>query len=356
MYREVKANPNSGHKLSTWISRRPESKLESFHDNLSHFASCGMRNTLCDSLNLCGTARYNLQIRHKIRLSQRSEEERNKMPVGWEEVVSYYNHSELAYVNALARDAGTDHVPFKDTEILVDDNGERFFSEYLNKNLPTPQQESDRCQCCKCATNEIPLLHENVVFSAKPPATTSPPPKLPPSPKQIEKRQSLPVDEPRWQPINPCQQSVPEQPQQQWIVAKPPIEPNFIYVPHTTATMWPANQMPLPGFQWMPPQPTHQQQAMCLPALPWMPPQPTPQQQEMCLLTLPLMPPQPTQQQMYSANTVSNGGFRCNKYFLWYISHNRKGRPPPHEHQCLDRIQYKRDMHLGQETNSSIQM
>ncbi|KAG7342177.1 hypothetical protein IV203_007269 [Nitzschia inconspicua] len=170
--------------------------------------------------------------------------------------------------------------------------------------------------------------------------------------KQSEKLHSSNVT-PRWQSSNPCQQSVPEQPQQQWIVAKPPIEPNFIYVPHTTATMFPTNQMPLPGFQWMPPQPTHQQQEMCLLTLPRMPPQPTQQQQEMCLLTLPRMPPQPTQQQMYSANTVTNGGFCCNKYFFWYISHNRKGRPP-HDHQCLDRIQYKRDMRLGQETNSSI--
>lgn len=67
MYFTVPANPNSPHQLPQYLSRRVESKLEYFHDNLSHFANCGMRSSLCDNLNLCGMARYNLAMRHKLR-------------------------------------------------------------------------------------------------------------------------------------------------------------------------------------------------------------------------------------------------------------------------------------------------
>ncbi|KAG7357606.1 hypothetical protein IV203_002294 [Nitzschia inconspicua] len=334
MYREVKANPRSLHQLSTWISRRPESKLESFHDSLSHFGNCGMGSTLCDSLNLCGTARYNLNIRHKLRLSQMSKAQRIKIPALWEEVVSYLNHCELAYVNALARDAGTDHVPFKDTEILVADTGERFFSKYLEE-VPTQQEVLDWCQCHKCAANEIPLWHESAATSRKWEKTTmTAPPTAPLSPKQKENRQSFPVDAPLRQSNNPGQQLVPEQPQQQWHVKKlvqPPIQPNFTYIPHETITMWPTQGVTFQPMTWIPPQLPQQQ--MSLPPFPW-------------------MAPQQPQQQMYHACTVPKHKFCCSRYYLWYSNHNRKGRPP-HEHQCRDRMQSKREMCLGQEQTSA---
>ena len=64
MYQTILPNPNSTHQLTEYLSLRGESKLEVFHDRFAHFANCGMRESLADSLNLAGTARYNLTIRH----------------------------------------------------------------------------------------------------------------------------------------------------------------------------------------------------------------------------------------------------------------------------------------------------
>jgi hypothetical protein len=117
---------------------------------------------LADSLNLAGTARYNLAIRHRLRLAKLNPYQREKhAPVYWEGIVSFYNHSELAFINQLAQDAGATSLPFKWVEPLIADNGERFFSEYLKS--PVYQKEyknnplTDRCQCNKCALNPISI-------------------------------------------------------------------------------------------------------------------------------------------------------------------------------------------------------
>ena len=176
MYMTVPANPNSQHQLPQYLSRRAESKLESFHDNLSHFSNCGMRRSLCDNLNLCGTARYNLAIRHKIRLTRKNTEQeaasRKHIPSAWEDIVPYPNHSELHYINTLAREAGVDQMPFADVEPLPADNGERFFSEYIVDINPSKQQYDslDRCLCNLCRgimPTKIPPQQNNQQASAQ---------------------------------------------------------------------------------------------------------------------------------------------------------------------------------------------
>jgi len=67
-------NPNSGHGLPEHLSHRGESNLEAFHLMLAHLSNNGMRETLADDLNPTGTARHNLTIRHKIRLSRTTDE------------------------------------------------------------------------------------------------------------------------------------------------------------------------------------------------------------------------------------------------------------------------------------------
>jgi len=138
MYDEIHPNPNSRHNLIEYLSRRGESKLEAFHDRASHFGNSGMRDSLADSLNLCGTARFNLTIRHKRSLiGSRNEkpvsaEERRRMPAAWEVIVPYDNHSELQYINQLAKQAGATTIPFPKAETLPPDNGERFFFRILD--------------------------------------------------------------------------------------------------------------------------------------------------------------------------------------------------------------------------------
>ena len=168
MYDEILPNPNSPHGLSEFLSRRGESNLEAFHLMLAHFANTGMRETLADNLNLAGTARYNLAIRHKLKIARLSTNTeryaaRAKIPAAWETVVPFSNHTELAYINSLATEAGhSNAVPFPNAEPLLEDNGERFFSEYLTwlKETKPKQDENDMCLCLVC----------------QPSSTASPPP------------------------------------------------------------------------------------------------------------------------------------------------------------------------------------
>jgi len=114
-----------------------------------------MRETLADNLNLTGTARHNLSIRHKIRQSRLTDEnsmrQRSRIPAAWESVVSYYNHTELTHINQLAQTAGC-RPPFDFVETLVEDTGEVFFSEYLRwlKSERPKQDANDLCLCIKC--------------------------------------------------------------------------------------------------------------------------------------------------------------------------------------------------------------
>ena len=126
MYDKILPHPNSKHQLIEYISKRGESKLESFHDMLAHFANSGMRDTLSDNLHLAGTARYNLSIRHKRHLMTLEKTKRSAIPATWEKIVPYWNHSELTYVNKLATAVGCPP-PFPKAETLNNDTGERFF-------------------------------------------------------------------------------------------------------------------------------------------------------------------------------------------------------------------------------------
>jgi hypothetical protein len=152
MYDCIKPNPNSEHQLTEYLSKRGESKLEAFHDRFAHFANSGMRRSLVDNLNLCGTARrYNLTIRHKQSfLSNTDKEERIRIPASWEKVVAYYNHSELWYVNGLAASVGVKNLPFPNAKILPADTGECFFSDYLDVLPGSRFDDYDCCICPRC--------------------------------------------------------------------------------------------------------------------------------------------------------------------------------------------------------------
>jgi hypothetical protein len=167
MYDEIPPHPNSKHGLTEYLSKRGESKLESFHDRLTHFANSGMRNSLADNLCLAGTARWNLNIRHKRGLISLAVNQRKAIPAAWEKTVAFYNHSELWYVNWLA-DAVKVTPPFPNAEILPKDNGERFFSEYLTSWLrgPTPKRVGllGQCLCALCCAptaTTLPVVANN---------------------------------------------------------------------------------------------------------------------------------------------------------------------------------------------------
>lgn len=161
MYDCILPNPNSKHQPKEHLSKRGESKLESVNDRMSNFVNTGMRADLADSLNLMGTARFNLAIRHKrafigigatttpdtdTRLAQRRQ-----IPAGWEKVLPFFNHSELQCVNKLAQ-AVSLASPFPSAEVLQNDTGERFFSQHVSTIKPTSGacNKHGLCSCREC--------------------------------------------------------------------------------------------------------------------------------------------------------------------------------------------------------------
>jgi hypothetical protein len=153
-----------------WMSISHGFNLESFHLMLAHFGNSGMRDSLADNLNLTGTAWYNLSIRYKLQLArEESTTKRSRIPAAWETVVSYFNHSELSYINTLAKAAGMQDVPFVLVEALGKDTGERFFSGYLDW-LATVQPKTDPKDMCLCSICSSVTLPANIM-----PAKTMPP-------------------------------------------------------------------------------------------------------------------------------------------------------------------------------------
>ena len=73
MHVTIPPNPSSKHKLVAYLSLRGESKLEGFHGELAHYGNGGMKPELADSLNLMGTARHNVRVRHKLLLAKKGE-------------------------------------------------------------------------------------------------------------------------------------------------------------------------------------------------------------------------------------------------------------------------------------------
>jgi hypothetical protein len=249
MYREIKPKPNSKHQLSIWISLRGESALESFHDNLANYANNGMNNNLADILNLMGTARYNLAIRHKLRIADKRQEERQTgMPVAWETVVPHWNHTELNHINQLATSLHLDP-PFTDVEALPPDNGERFFSEYLpiRRAIVASVSEhplNDRCQCQKCGLNTIRIVGDTSIIQLPPTPIAR---RKPPPPSVTVTRPTAAPAAPQRQPT--VYQSPPRpQPMQQQLYLPPPA---FMF-----------QQQPY-QHSWQPPQPRTQQQFCC---------------------------------------------------------------------------------------------
>jgi hypothetical protein len=166
MYTPMSPSPHSTHGLNTFICHRVESRLEGFHEPLSNFANSNMSSNLADILNLIGTTRYNCNVRQKLLLIKLSAEEKKRIPSHCLLVPMHYNHSELLLVNSNAKSLGLEP-PFQNVQILPPDNGERFFSEYLqeqkarNQNI-TSHVNNDRCQCPSCAGNPVQLLHEQI--------------------------------------------------------------------------------------------------------------------------------------------------------------------------------------------------
>jgi hypothetical protein len=257
MYRKIPATPCTKHGLPEYVSLRCESKLEGFHDPLSNFANSGMAASLCDTLNLSGTAGFNVKIRHRLEMAEMAANEpassRPNIPSFWSNNPSFTNHCELAYANDLAVAAIYPVVPFPSARPLPPDNGERFFSQYLIEE--TQRQESipenplnDRCHCPKCGGNSEELNHHEwpAMEIEKPQESRQLQVEVPMAPQRFVRPRLLPP--PLQQNPMPMMARIePMPPMFQWAV--PQIQPNW----GITQTQRPKAQQQVccePFLQW----------------------------------------------------------------------------------------------------------
>ena len=322
MYDVIQPNVNSKHQLPEYLSRRGESCLESFHGMLAHFGNCGMRTTLADNLNLTGAARYNLVIRHKRRLIALTSENtaREKITAACEGIVSFFNHSELNHINKITIAAGSQFPPFKGTEMLPADNGERFFSEYLLwlKETRPKYDPQSRCLCEVCGTatttqqpqpqpqpQQQPQQQQPNETTINPPTPT--PTAEPTRPKLVpRKNNSTGVRQASVHPNERVERQLPRQQQQtqcQHHQHLQPIHPHQHH-PHQMT------QMTMATTGCFPPMPN-----LLTPYPPWM---------MAAMHTAAHAPP-------YS------GLFCCCRYMCWYGTAGRRGRPP-HDDHCPGKI------------------
>jgi len=88
-------------------------------------------------------------------------------------VVPYHNHTELWNTNNVATAVGC-RLPFPYAKVLPEDNGERFFSEYLSIVMPSlkgvRRGEFGECRCALCRRTSIkPILFTAITSPTKKP-------------------------------------------------------------------------------------------------------------------------------------------------------------------------------------------
>jgi hypothetical protein len=157
LYIQLEPGSISKTRLPIFIGRRgAESKVEKGHHAIAHFANGGMRCSLADFLGMAGIALYNLKIRYRLKMRMLDPKERKKIPTAFHGAPHFTNHLRMSLNNTLAREAGLTLDVHKAVEILQQDNGERFFSEYLFEQLERIERgvsnhiETNRCLCDDC--------------------------------------------------------------------------------------------------------------------------------------------------------------------------------------------------------------
>jgi hypothetical protein len=178
VYRKHNPPPGAKHGLPTYRAHRGESNLESLHYSFAHFGNTNMRPKLADMFGMLGLTRYNCQARERVRVGQMTAEEMLAIPAHQRGNPLHLDHSSLAYINGLAKQAGLLEPHFKDVRPLPMDNGERFLSEYLGQQLERNRLHpklpiNDLCQCPRCLqARPAPVLADSPAVAKTPPRAT----------------------------------------------------------------------------------------------------------------------------------------------------------------------------------------
>ena len=156
MYTEVPHGPKSTHRLSKWISLRPESSLEHFHQFLAHLANSGTNSDLADVLTLGGMCEHNNKCRWKQMVSeQKIKGQQHFVPSHFENVPLYNDHALLGWLNEQAKTRIKSPAPFESVFFIRPNNGEKFLAEYfweqqtrIESNQTDPTTGACTCNAC----------------------------------------------------------------------------------------------------------------------------------------------------------------------------------------------------------------
>ncbi len=157
MYKKIPAGKRSTHQLPKWLSNRPESGLEKFHEFLAHLANTGSGSVLDDALNLGGTAKHNVKARWKDQVNKQKllGQDIHGTQEDAEEP-EFYDHSYLDLLNRRGISLGWGKM-FDFVVTPREDNGEVFLSKYFEqqekRNSTVGQDKVTKlCNCHGCQT------------------------------------------------------------------------------------------------------------------------------------------------------------------------------------------------------------
>lgn len=261
LYIQLEPGSMSKTHLPIFVGRRgAESKVEKGHHAIAHFANGGMRCSLADFLGMAGIALYNLKIRYRLKMGMLDPRERKKIPTALHGAPHFTNHLRMSLNNTLAREAGLTLDVHTYVEILQQDNGERFFSEYLFEQSERIEcgvryhKETNRCLCNNCGggnhvnpyakriTQSINKNDHSVALGPRAPSS------LPPITQQkaenatavSHKKAHVPMEYlvPRFQPQPPLRQQQPAglQPAQNIFYQTHQVPRPLLWNPPTTCT------------------------------------------------------------------------------------------------------------------------
>jgi len=159
------------HDLLKKKSLRCESHLESFHNKEKHFANTNSRTDLADYLNLLGTCRHNVTMRHREWWNMLPLEERAEIIEYFAKEPMHYNHSKLSVINQWSVEAGCAEVPFLHVRPLCPDNGERFFGAHAEASKHRLRDHgvnpiTRRCLCPSCGGHPRDLVHVDYAYES----------------------------------------------------------------------------------------------------------------------------------------------------------------------------------------------
>ena len=133
MYKKIPAGKRSTHQLPKWLSNRPESGLEKFHEFLAHLANTGSGSVLADALTLGGTANHNVKARWKEQVNkQKLLGQDIHGTQEYAEEPEFYDHSYLDLLNRRGISLGWGKM-FDFVVTPREDNGEVFLSKYFEQ-------------------------------------------------------------------------------------------------------------------------------------------------------------------------------------------------------------------------------